>query len=973
LKKNIFILFFFCNALVAFSQVKDFTSLVDPFIGTSGHGHTYPGASMPFGMVQLSPDTRLTGWDGCSAYHYSDSIIYGFSHTHLSGTGCSDYGDILLMPMINTFSFNNEKYSCEFSHKNETATPGYYQVKMNNDIYVELTVSKRVGFHKYTFPSDKNPYVILDLKHRDEVIESYIEVVNDTIIRGYRRSKAWAADQRLYFVIQFSKPIKEFGIALNDTVQKYLKKVEGKNVKAYFSFTPNEKNVLLVKVGISAVSTDGAYKNMLAEIPGWDFNKIKDIAKEAWNKELGKIEVEGGTSDQQTIFYTALYHSLLTPNLYMDVDGQYRGTDLKIHKAEGFDNYTVFSLWDTYRAEHPLFTIIEQKRTNDFINSFINEYKNGGMLPVWELSANETFCMIGYPSVSVIADAFMKGIKNYDTIEAFKAMKSSADADRYGLSFYRKYGYIPGDKESESVSKTLEYAYDDWCIAQMAKGMGKTDDYKKYIQRAQFYKNIFDPETKFMRAKLNGGWYKPFDPTEVNNNYTEANSWQYSFYVPHDISTLIEMYGGKQRFSNKLDSLFFGNYKFSGREQADITGLIGQYAQGNEPSHHIAYLFDYVGKPWRTQEIIHKIQTEMYSAKFDGLCGNEDCGQMSAWYVMSAMGFYQVCPGNEQYAIGTPLFNKITIHLEIGKDFVITAKNSSRENFYIQSAALNGVAYNRSYFTHSDLMKGGSLEFVMNNKPDFFWAVNDENCPKTKINDYPVVPVPYIVADKKTFYDSLKIELKSVNPEQKIFYTINGSNPDSAGILYTKPFEIKSTTKVKAVSKDKEMGKSFTIESDFLKIPKGRSINIKSVYNPQYTAGGDDGLIDNIRGENDFRLGGWQGYQGQDFEAVVDLGKIQSIHKIAAGFLQDVNSWIWFPTEVEYAVSADGKEFKIVDTIKNTFSDKDYTVTKKDFSSTLNTSCRYVRVKAKNYGMIPSWHLGAGGEAFIFIDEIIIE
>ena len=969
MKKYFIIIFIFIN-LAAFSQIN-YTSLVDPMIGTGGHGHTYPGACLPFGMVQLSPDTRLTGWDGCSAYHYSDSIIYGFSHTHLSGTGCSDYGDILLMPMVNTYSFNNEKYSCAFSHKDEIAEPGYYKVKMKNNVNVELTVSKRVGFHKYTYPSGKNPYVILDLKHRDEVIESYIEVVNDTIIKGYRRSKAWAADQRIYFVIQFSKPIKEFGIALNDTIKKSLKKVDGKNVKAYFTFNKNKKNILLVKVGISAVSTDGAYKNMIAEIPGWDFNKIKNLAKDAWNKELGKIEVEGGTKEQQAIFYTALYHAFLNPNLYMDVDGQYRGTDMKIHKAEGFENYTVFSLWDTYRAMHPLYTIIEQKRTNDFISTFINEYKNGGILPVWELSANETFCMIGYHSVPVIVDAYMKGIKNYDTLEAFKAMKNSADADRFGLSFYKKYGHIAGDKESESVSKTLEYSYDDWCIAQMAKSMGKTEDYKKYIQRAQFYKNVFDPETKFMRAKLNGGWFTPFDPTEVNNNYTEANSWQYSFYVPQDISTLMEMYGGKQKFSEKLDSLFYGKYKLSGREQVDITGLIGQYAHGNEPSHHIAYLYDYAGKPWKTQELIHEIQNEMYTAKPDGLCGNEDCGQMSAWYVMSAMGFYQVCPGNEQYAIGTPIFNKVKIHLENGKEFVISAKNISSENYYIQSSSLNGMAYNKSYFTHSDLMKGGSLEFVMNNKPNYTWT-NEEGCPKTIIKNYPIIPVPFVIADKKTFNDSLKIELKSIIPSQ-IFYTLNGSNPDSAGILYTKPFFISGSKKLKAISSNYNSAKSFEVEANFFKVPKGRSIKIKSVYGKQYTAGGDEGLIDYIRGESDFRLGGWQGYQAQDFEAVVDLGKEQEINKIAAGFLQDIRSWIWFPTEVEYSVSSDGKEFKVVGTIKNIFTDNDYTPTIKDFSLNTNTNCRYIKVRAKNYGKIPLWHLGAGGDAYIFIDEIIAE
>jgi predicted alpha-1,2-mannosidase len=956
----------------SYSQVKDFTSLVNPFIGTGGHGHTYPGPSMPFGMVQLSPDTRLTGWDGCSGYHYSDTIIYGFSHTHLSGTGCRDYGDILIMPMANTYSFDNTKYSSSFSHFNETASPGYYSVLLNSNIKVELTASDRTGFHKYTWAEEQTPYIILDLTHRDEVLESSLEIVNDTLVRGMRRSKAWAKDQYVYFVIQFSKPIKDAVIATNDTIRKNLKKAEGKNVKAYFAFEKGTRIVML-KVGISAVNTDGANKNMNTEIPGWDFNTQKELAAAAWNKELGKIEVEGGTIDEQTVFYTAMYHALLNPNLYMDVDYQYRGTDLKIHKAVEFDNYSVFSLWDTYRAEHPLFTLIEQKKTNDFINTFLNQYKNGGLLPVWELSGNETFCMIGYHSVSVIADAYIKGIKGFDTLAIFNAMKSSAEADTFGLKYYKKYGHIPGDKESESVSRTLEYAYDDWCIAQMAKGLKKDDDFKTYIQRAQYYKNIFDPVTGFMRAKMNGGWYAPFDPTEVNNNYTEANCWQYSFYVPQDISTLMELQGGKQKFYDKLDSLFYGNYILSGRDQADITGLIGQYAHGNEPSHHMAYLYDYAGQPWKTQEVVHKIESEMYLNKTEGLIGNEDCGQMSAWYVMSAMGLYQVCPGNEEYSIGTPVFKKITIHLENGKDFIISSKNLTSKNFYIQSCTLNDNAYNKSFITHSEIMKGGTLEFKLDSVPNKSWATTDENCPKTIITTYPIVAVPYVIAKSKAFDKSMKIELKTINSDQEIFYSLDGKDPDSSGILYTKPFIIDKTTQLKAYSLQKGLGKSFTIGAEFFKVPGGRKIKIKSEVNPQYTAGGPEGLIDYIKGESNFRLGAWQGYQAQDFEAVVDLGKTQNIKKIAAGFLQDAGSWIWMPTEVEYAVSSNGKDFTVVSTIKNDISPKDYTVTTKEFTADVNAECRYVRVKAKNYGTIPSWHLGAGGEAFIFIDEIIVE
>jgi predicted alpha-1,2-mannosidase len=971
--KIFLLLFFSFSFTLSFSQTKDYTSLVNPFIGTGGHGHTYPGASLPFGMVQLSPDTRLTGWDGCSGYHYSDSIIYGFSHTHLSGTGCSDYGDILLMPMVNNFSFNNEKYSSGFSHKNEKASPGYYSVLLKNSVNIELTADKLTGFHKYTFPSDAKPYLILDLTHRDEVIDSWVEVVNDTTIRGLRRSKAWAKDQWLYFVIQFSKPVKEYGIAINDTLNKNIKKADGKNIKAYFTFDKSDGNVLMIKVGISAVSADGAYANMKAEIPGWDFNAQCSKTKQEWNNELGKIEVEGGTKEQQVVFYTALYHAMLSPNLYMDVDKQYRGTDLKIHKAEGFDNYTVFSLWDTYRAEHPLFTIIEQKRTNDFINTFINQYMNNGLLPVWELSGNETFCMIAYHSVSVIADAFIKGIKGYDTLKAFEAMKSSAEADRFGLNYYRKYNFISSDKASESVSKTQEYSYDDWCIAQMAKAMGKQDDYKEFIQRGQFYKNLYNPETGFIQAKTNGCWYKPFNPTEVNFNYTEANCWQYTFNAQQDINEYINLLGGKEKFANKLDSMFYGNYKLSGRTQADITGLIGQYAQGNEPDHHVAYLYDYAGKPWKTQQIVHKIETEMYVDSTDGICGNEDCGQMSAWLVMSAMGFYQVCPGKAEYAIGTPIFSKIIINLENGKKFIIKVKNLSAENYYVQDITLNGKPYNKLFLNHADIMNGGQFNFTMGNKPEMDVGKDNNTLPSSINTDYPITIVPYVVANGKTFNSTMTIELKSAVPGQNIYYSLDGKDPVKFGTLYTKPFLIDKSTHLKALSEQKGIY-SATIDADFFKVQAGRSISIKSVCNPQYTAGGPEGLIDYIRGDTNFRLGGWQGYQSQDFEAVVDLGKKQAIHKIAAGFLQDVGSWIWMPTEVEYAISDDGKNFAVINIIKNTVSEKDYKPTIKDFSAEINNiKCRYVRVKAKNFGTIPSWHLGAGGDAFIFIDEIIIE
>jgi len=957
-----------------YAQSNNYAEYVNPFIGTGGHGHTYPGAAVPFGMVQLSPDTRLTGWDGCSAYHYSDSIIYGFSHTHLSGTGCSDYGDILLMPFVGPINLKNTEYASSFNHKNEIASPGYYSVFLDKyQVKVELTVTKRAGFHKYTFPENKNAGIIIDLQHRDEVIDSYIEIVNNKEIKGMRRSKAWAADQYVYFVVKFSKPFESYGIALNDSIKADIKKGEGKNVKAYFTFKTANNEVVYVKVGISAVSTDGAYKNLDSEISDWNFEQIKANAKAEWNKELSKIEVDGGSKEQTTVFYTSLYHAMLNPNIYSDVDGQFRGTDLKIHQAKGFDYYTVFSLWDTYRAEHPLFTIIDQKRTSDFINTFINQYIYGGILPVWELSGNETYCMIGYHSIPVIVDAFVKGITGFDALKALEAMKYSAELDKNGLNFYKKYGFIPSELESESVSRTLEYAYDDWCIAQMALKLGKMNDYLTYIKRAQYYKNIYDPTTDFMRAKFNGGWYKPFEPAEVNSNYTEANAWQYSFYVPQDIIGLSKLMGGKQMLANKLNGLFTTNNQLSGREQPDITGLIGQYAHGNEPSHHMAYLYDYVNMPWKTQELVSKIMNEMYTTKEDGLCGNEDCGQMSAWYVMSAMGFYAVCPGNDVYAIGSPLFEKITIHLENGKKFIIKANHRSEKKFYIQSATLNGENYNKCFLLHSDIMKGGELIFTMGNKPNKKWGSNEEDIPKTFISEHEIVPVPYFIAEGKTFFTSQKIVIKSINPDTKIYYTTDGSEPDSTKNIYSKPLENKESSFIKAVAYQKGYGKSFVVCSEYLKIPEGRSIKLKATYDSQYTAGGAEGLIDYIRGGMNFRLGAWQGYNGKDFEAIVDLGKMENIHKISAGFLQDIGSWIWMPTVIEYSVSDDNINFNIVASIKNDISDSDYTSIIKDYTSLCNTKGRYIRVKAKSYGIIPTWHLGVGNPSWIFIDEIIVE
>jgi predicted alpha-1,2-mannosidase len=955
--------------------------LVDPFIGTGGHGHTYPGASVPFGMVQLSPDTRLTGWDGCSGYHYSDSLLYGFSHTHLSGTGIPDYCDILLMPTTGPVLLKRGSdespesgYCSRFHHERESAEPGYYRVHLDDyGIDAEFTVSKRIGFHRYRYPAGEPGNLIVDLTHRDTVIDSYIRIVNDREIEGYRLSRAWAKEQHVYFVAHFSRPFIDYGIAVNGDAPKRSEKAFAQHITAFLSFDGTEREVL-VKVGISAVDIEGARKNLEKEAPGWDFDAVRRSAGDEWERALGRIDIEGGDPDRRTIFYTALYHALLNPNLYMDVDGSYRGTDLGIHRAGDHTNYTVFSLWDTYRAAHPLFTILERERTTDFIKTFLAQYRQGGHLPVWELAANETWCMIGYHAVPVIVDAYVKGIRGFDAGLAFEAMKHSANLDHFGLEHYRRFGYISGNEEGESVSKTLEYAYDDWCIAQFARALGYEDDFKTFIERAQFYKNIFDPATGFMRAKHNGAWQEPFDATEVNFNLTEANTWQYTFYVPHDVETLIRLMGGRDRFVQKLDRLFSVSSATSGREQADITGMIGQYAHGNEPSHHMAYLYNFAGQPWKTQRRVRQILDSLYTAGPDGLCGNEDCGQMSAWYVLSALGFYPVTPGSDYYVIGTPLFKKAVITLENGNTFAIRAPHVSDKNIYIQSASLNGLPLTRSFLSHDEIMQGGDLVFGMGPNPNHHWGTGRDDIPRSAITDHLIQPVPFVAAGSRVFVDSTMVALSSILPSAAIHYTTDGTEPTLASPAYSEPVVIGEPATIKAFADLEGLPRSFTMEARFDKIHAGWSIQLNSEYAPQYAAGGDMALIDRIEGGDNFRTGTWQGYQGVDLEAVVSLGRTQTVHTITAGFLQEQNSWIFMPRDVEYAISLDGELFETVGTVTHDISpESDGSIALKFILDDLGRAARFVRVRARSIGACPEWHPGAGHPAWIFADEITVE
>jgi predicted alpha-1,2-mannosidase len=952
--------------------LQDPTRYVDPFIGTGGHGHTYPGATVPFGMVQLSPDTRLTGWDGCSGYHYSDNAIYGFSHTHLSGTGISDYGDILFMParsLTKDALTSQPQYSAGFKHENETASPGYYSVKLDDGINVELTATARAGFHRYTFPNGLSEgSLVLDLKHRDRVLDSYLRVADKTHIEGFRRSTGWAKNQVVYFVAEFSKPFADFATTLEANDKN---EFQGNNVNAVFKFA--QPGQLLLKVGISAVSIEGARQNLRTEISHWDFDRIHSDAATAWNRELNKIQVTGGDESRLKTFYTALYHTAITPNLFMDVDGEYLGHDGKIHKTQEWNYYSVFSLWDTFRAAHPLYNIIDQKRSTDFIKTFLAQYQQGGRLPVWELAGNETDTMIGYHAVSVIADATAKGLPGFDRQLAYEAMKHSAELRHFGLGSYIDHGYIDMGDERESVSRTLEYAYDDWCIATMAKSLNRTDDYRRYMQRAQFYKNVFDREAGFVRPRTNAGWLTPFEPREVNFSFTEANSWQYSFFAPQDISGLIDLFGGPAKFAQKLDELFSAESDTTGREQVDITGLIGQYAHGNEPSHHVAYLYNYAGQPWKTQARVRQIMDNFYKAAPDGLIGNEDCGQMSAWFVLSAAGFYPVTPGSPSYAIGTPLFPELQFNLENGKSFVIRAKNVSTKNSYIQSAKLNGKVYRKSYLRHEDLMAGGELIFEMGDKPNVTWGTGVNNAPVSEITTQKIVPVPVVKASSKTFTERAEIGFEATKGV-KVFYTVDGTEPGTNAQLFSRPFVINESTTIKARAIDAHGDASYVAVARFLKMPHNWNLTLRSRYGSQYPAGGDFALIDGIRGTTNFSGGAWQGYQGKDLVAVVDLGQAQTISKLGAGFLQDVGSWIMMPVKIEFEVSTDGQNFEPVLSLLTDVPAQNYQAVIKDFVGTIQPrTVRYVRMRAQNFGKLPSWHLGAGGDAWIFADEILIE
>lgn len=738
-------------------ETKKVATYVNPFIGTGAvdksslSGSNFPGATVPFGFVQLSPDTQTDPDNPASGYDYNDKTIVGFSHTHLSGTGVADLFDVLFMPgtgEVKTIAGTAEQpqsgYRSRFSHEQESARPGYYQVKLlDYDINAELTATEHSGFHRYTFPPNVSRYLIIDLNHSMnkkrpywscKIIGAEIRQVDDKTIEGYRVLTGWARLRKVYFRAEFSQPFTSVIMVNGQKSYKNEVLVNGTNIKSILNFDPKGQSALLVKVGLSPVSSENARINLNKEIQGWDFDAVAKEADTKWEKELSAITIEG-TKAQKQIFYTGLYHAFTQPNNMADVNGDYQATDLTIRNAPDKKHYSTFSLWDTYRAAHPLYTLIQPERTADFINSMIRQYDTYGYLPIWQLWGDENYCMIGNHAIPVIVDAALKGIKGFDINRAYEAVKGSSLRIHPGSPFdlWEKFHYIPENLQSQSVSITLEMAYDDWCVAQLARKLGKTQDYEHFINRSLFYKNLYDKDSGFFRAKDdNNKWISPFNPLQYGGNggnpYTEGNAWQYFWYVPQDIPGLIGLTGGEDLFIDKLDK-FFTLKDLPSEVNGNASGFIGQYAHGNEPSHHAAYLYDYASQPWKTQFYVSKVLRELYNNSSSGYSGNEDCGQMSAWYIFSSMGFYPVNPANGIYVLGSPLLSKATIHLSNRKDFTITTKNSGDKNIYIQSVRMNGKPYNRTYITHHDIMKGGNIEFTMGNKPNKKWGISQESKP----------------------------------------------------------------------------------------------------------------------------------------------------------------------------------------------------------------------------------------------------
>lgn len=942
---------------------------VNPFIGTGGHGHTFPGATAPFGMVQLSPDTRLDGWDGCSGYHYSDTTIYGFSHTHLSGTGVADYCDILFMPMTGDYALHNGAdgrpgYKSTFAKTSETASPGYYAVTLDRGpIRVELTATQRVGLHRYTFPKTDDAWVVIDLTHRDRVLDSWLLANGSSEIRGYRRSSSWAADQRVWFVARFSKPFTKRHIVTPDSPDRDRAVARGTDVRAALRFDARDGEPLVVRVGLSFTSIDGAIANLDAEAGTETFDFHHRWTRKFWRDALLKIRIDTDDDAVRTNFYTALYHCCLAPNLAGDRNGEFRTRNTFEPGYRNYNHYTVFSLWDTFRALHPLLSMIAPKRTVDFVNVMHIHAASHGRLPVWELAGNETDCMIGYHAASVIADVDAAGLllRPYAHTRLLPQMVATADRDQLGLAAYRRLGYVPANVEAESVSKTLEYAYDDWCIARFAERAGKPEIAKRFDRRAQHYKHLFDPATGFFRPRRDGGFVEPFDPTEINFHYTEANAWHYRFFVPHDVAGLIRLHGGPARFERALDAMFTTSSTMTGRKQVDVTGLIGQYAHGNEPSHGVPWLYHYVGRPDKTRDRVHEILTTLYRPTPDGLCGNEDCGQLSAWYVLAALGLYAPCPGDDGWLVNTPLVRAASI--DRGKGLVLRIERRGTGRYVV------GVRHRGKEHASSVLARGamyGHLVIETGDEPGT-WGTHPTARPQSEVAPT-VVPLPFVAEGATVFRDRTAVRFAVAEPDATVFVA-RGDGPFEAR---AEPVVLDADETLRAYAECGDR-RSDVVTVRFRRLAHDWSVRLAARYANQYAAGGDRALVDGRFGGSDYRTGGWQGYHGVDLDAVIDLGAPTDLTAGSIGCLQDQRSWIWMPTAIALSTSLDGEAFKPWGRAEPETDAKASGTIVERYRVLGPRRARYVRVVATSRGTCPDWHPGAGNRAWLFVDEIGLE
>ena len=957
---------------------------VNPWIGTGGHGHTYPGATTPFGMVQLSPDTRLEGWDGCGGYHDTDSVIYGFSHTHLQGTGVSDYGDILVMPCTQYRQGDTwrDKYKSAFQKSTERGHAGYYGVHLDDHgVLAELTATTRVGIHRYTLDEPDTLTWIVDLEHRDELVHYSIEPRGTRMLVGHRVSQNWAEEQHVYFAMAFDRDF-EWGdqlgeITLVDTLEDG-SLVQEMSMVPVFVADFGVVSELNVHVGLSFCDIEGAIRNLEAEVDGFDFDLHRAACEARWDDQLGRIAIEGGTQDERTTFYTALYHATTVPNVASDVDGRYRGTDLRVHQlAQGQgEHYSVFSLWDTYRALHPLLAWIEPNRTRDMVHTMLRMYEDGGQLPVWELAANYTGCMIGYHSVPVIVDAEQWGIEGWDSEVALDAMVQAADSMHLGLDAYAELGFIPSDHEHESVSKTLEYAFDDACISRYAAAHNRPDLAARFAKRASSWKNLVHPETGFIQAKRQGAWVEGFDPREVNFNFTEANGWQYLFAPVHDVAGQRDVLGGDEAHLARLTAMFEAPIQTTGRVQPDITGLIGQYAHGNEPSHHVAYLATYSGDPGATAERVSTLCRDMYASAPDGLCGNEDCGQMSAWFVWSALGMYPVEPGSGEVVLGTPMFKRAVV-LPDGASLPtdIRARGLNGRAKYItglrwhDAMGHSSPVLSRSFMPVQDLASGGTLELLMAPKPSTTFGVAENDRPTSAWQAPGFVAVPSVSAPRTFQEAAATFKLGHIESETILEWSADGGASWNA---YTKPVEVTATTDLLARSV-RGADTSAVVSHRILKVDHAWELSLATPPDNQYAAGGDQALIDGLQGGDDFRTGEWQGYWGEECVATLDLGKQESVTRIEVRALQDIKPWIWSPGRVLFSASENGRDFDLLSTAQSELAEDDKEVQIERFICDVPVNTRYLRIEAEGRGPIPEWHLGRGNDRWMFLDEIVVD